>query len=93
MYFLLNAIITGVLGYFMPQWLYDATWQELVELMNNNTTSTKFQEFLKEIGVFDKTVPELARERFIISCLITIAIFIGMIILTKILKRVTDKNK
>lgn len=93
MYFLLSLLTSGILGYFMPQWMYQVSWPDLIELTNPETTSNKVNIFLKEIGLADKTVAELATERLITVCAITVAIFIAMLIITKIIKKATNKNK
>ena len=93
MYFILSLITTGILGYFMPQWMYDVTWQELMELRNPETTSAKVQQFLKELGATNKTVADLANERFGTICIIIVAIFVGMLILTTIIKKAVNKQK
>lgn len=93
MYFILSLITTGILGCFMPQWMYDLTWQELNELRNPGTTSAKVQEFLKEIGATNKTVVDLANEKFTTICIIIGAIFIGMLIVTTIIKSALKNKK
>lgn len=85
MYFLLSIITTAVLGYFMPQWVYNISWSDLINAVQGNTSD--LEKFIKETGIIDKTAVEVAREELIITSLIVIGIFIAMLIITNIIKK------
>lgn len=89
MYFLLSLITTAVLGYFMPQWVYNISWTDLINAIQGNTSD--LEKFIKEAGIIDKTAVEVAREELIITSLIVIGIFIAMLIITNIIKKAVKK--
>lgn len=92
MYFLLSLISTGILGYFMPQWMYNLTWKDLIDTFNGGQSSA-FDEFIKDIGITNQTASEVAREKIVTVAIITLAIFIVMLIITSIIKKALKKSK
>lgn len=53
MYFILSLIVTGVLGYFLPQWMYQLTWQEIIGVLNGTYDDSiiKSWEIIKKVGI------------------------------------------
>ena len=92
MYFLLSLISTGILGYFMPQWMYNLTWKDLTDAFNGGQSSA-FEEFIKDIGLTNQTASDIAREKIVTVVLITLAIFVVMLIITSIIKKALKKSK
>lgn len=92
MYFLLSVLTTGVLGYFMPQWMHNLSWGDLFALIDPNSTSSKIEGFLSGLGITGKTVREVAMEKLILTIAVVVAIFIGMIIITTIIKKAVNKK-
>ena len=92
MYFLLSAILTGVLGYFVPQWMFEMTWTDLISIKNGETLSSQLSQLVRELGWTSQSAAELAQERIRISILMTLAIFIALIIITGIIKKAVNKK-
>ncbi len=85
MYFLLSLIVTGIIGYFLPQWMYNISWQDLINAVQGNTSD--LEKIIKEVGIINKTAVEVAQEKLLTTVLITIGIFIAMLIITSIIKK------
>lgn len=95
MYFLLSLITTAILGWFMPQWMYNATWMDFVEFTSAEPTlNADYLEFLKklELSVLDDNLQQLITEKLMIVIAIVVGIFIAMLIITSIIKRAVSKN-
>ena len=93
MYFILSVIVTGLIGYFLPQLMYEITWQDLINFTKKDTLTNEATEFLKFLGITDKSISEVAQEKLITIIAIIVAIFIGMLIITNILKKLANKGK
>lgn len=92
MYFLLALIITGVIGYFVPNWVCELTWTELFEAHNGAYD----EDFIKALDIVNKVglkddYTAFFREQIIICIAITIGVFIAMIIVTTLIKRLMTK--
>lgn len=92
MYFLLSLIVTGILGYFMPTWMYNLSWQEIIGVLNGTYDKDiiKSWDIIKKVGI-QEDYTAFFQEKLIICIAITLAIFIGMLILTSIIKKAVKK--
>lgn len=92
MYFLFSLIVTGILGYFMPTWVYNLTWQEIIGVLNGSYDESiiKSWDIIKKVGI-QENYTAFFQEKLIVCIAITLAIFIGMLILTSIIKKVVRK--
>ncbi len=91
MFFLLALLTTGILGFFMPQWVYEMSWQQLFEMTNTETTSAKINQLIKDLGLTTQTAAEVATERIWICIAISFAIFLALTILFSIIKKLIKK--
>lgn len=92
MYFLLSLITTTLIGYYLPEWMYELSWKELIKLTDKDSASSIISDALKDLGFTAENSVELATKKIVTLILIIIAIFIGMLILTKILKNLINKK-
>lgn len=92
MYFILSLIVTGILGYFLPQWLYNLTWQEMTGVLSGQYDNDfiKSLDIIKKVGLQDD-YNAFFQEKIFICIAITLAIFIGMLIITSIIKKAIQK--
>lgn len=92
MYFILSLIVTGILGYFLPQWLYNLTWQEMTGVLSGQYDNDfiKSLDIIKKVGLQDD-YNAFFQEKMFICIAITLAIFIGMLIITSIIKKAIQK--
>ena len=93
MYFLLSLIVTGVLGYFLPTWIYNLTWQEIIGVLNGTYDKSIVDSWniIKKVGL-QEDYQAFFQEKLIICIAITFAIFIGMLIITSIIKKAVRKK-
>ena len=92
MYFILSLIVTGILSYFLPQWLYNLTWQEMTGVLSGQYDNDfiKSLDIIKKVGLQDD-YNAFFQEKMFICIAITLAIFIGMLIITSIIKKAIQK--
>lgn len=92
MYFLLSLISTGILGYFLPTWMYNLTWQEIIGVLNGSYDNNiiKSWDIIKKVGLQDDYTA-FFQEKLAVCIGITFAIFIGMLIITNIIKQAMKK--
>lgn len=92
MFFILSLLITGVITFFLPQWMYKMSWAELFECVNPNTASSKISELIKKLGITHESITDVAREKIITVCVIALVIFILTFIFVNAIKKDKKKN-
>lgn len=97
MYLLLCLVVTGILGYFMPNWICNLSWKELINCLNGTYDKDAYaslQIFNKIKGQIntEQELNEFFQEQLIICIAIIVAIFIGMLIITSIIKKCVSKK-
>lgn len=97
MYFLLSLIVTGVLGYFMPNWICGLSWQELIGCLNGKYDN----DFYASLQILNKVKDQINTEeelqhffqdQLFICIAIIVGIFLGMLIITSIVKKCVEKK-
>lgn len=70
----------GVIGYFLPQWLYNLNWNDLITLLQNNNDSA-IKDIANALGQNYETIAEAAQTKLftIIGILIAYLIFVCII--------------
>ena len=93
MYFLFSLLVTGVLGYFLPTWMYNLTWQEIIGVLNGTYDNKVIDSWniIKKVGL-QEDYQAFFQEKLFICIAITFAIFIGMLIITTIIKKAIRKK-
>ncbi len=92
MYFILSLILTGLFGYFLPQWMYEMSWNDLIAIKNGETVSSQVSQIIKNLGWSSQSAAELAYEKMQVCMWITIAVFIVLMIITNIIKKAISKK-
>ena len=93
MYFLLALIITGILGYFLPIWMYNSSWQEIIGVLSGKYNNDVIGSFniVKKFGI-QNDYKQFFEEKLTTIIILTFAIFICMLIICSIIKKSINKN-
>lgn len=92
MYFILSLILSGLFGYFIPQWMYEMSWNDLIAIKNGETVSSQVSQIIKNLGWTAQSSAELAYEKMQVCMWLTIAVFVALIIITNIIKKFVNKK-
>ena len=93
MYFLLSLLVAGILGYFLPTWMYNLTWQEIIGVLDGTYDNKIIDSWniIKKVGI-QEDYTAFFQEKLFICIAITLAIFIAMLIITSIIKKAVRKK-
>ena len=100
MFFMINLLIIlgcGALTYFMPQMIWDTTWQTLGRIIEQKDDAAKLTVEISKIqnslGLTSSNVYQWAVERVVISLLVGFGIMVVLMIIAKVIKNhIAKKN-
>lgn len=97
-YSLLCLIITVILGYFMPTWVSNLSWKELINgvkgIYSNDAASTlQILDKVKNKIAPNQELSNFFEENLIISIVLTAAILIGTSMLVSIIIKHIEKKE
>jgi len=76
----------GVLGYFLPQWLYNLNWNDLITLLQNNNDSA-IKDIANALGQSYETIAEGAMNKLLVIIGILIAYLVFVCVISAIIKK------
>ena len=76
----------AVIGYFLPQWLYNINWNDLITLLQNNNDEA-IKKIANALGQSYETIAESAQSKLIAIIGILIAYLIVIVLISKLFNK------
>ena len=94
MYILLSLVITAILGYFLPTWMYNLTWQEIIGVLNGSYDNDTISQWniIKKVGI-QQDYTSFFEEKLYVCIALTVAILLALLIITSIIKKCVEKHR